>query len=329
MHWEKYALASTYIWRCTPGATGYTPFKLMYGVDPPMPIDQLMQQDKLTDQQAKEVSSYKEDMQDVYEKVRQIQRRASILQIIAKDRGQTQVQYQQGDLVRVYKTATPKKYIDDHFTYARVLVHNPGDNHMKVTILRYGSWVTDRVNLRNVLPASVYSEKCWITPDTDNIPEPPPHRAADDSTSVVGEHNTILKKGMYAVIPATCWADILRDGYEFGYRKCLRTYTDNGVSYAVLHRYGNYTAKFQKSTQIYPGWLDHRDKRYVFCKNPPTARYQELVNVDQQTETTKDYPIRVRDLTIVFENLTQKSRVPPEVISRVRHKYPTAYPELA
>ena len=104
---------------------------------------------------------------------------------------------------------------------------------MKVTIRRYGSWVTDRVNLRNVLPAPVYSEKCWITPDTDNIPEPPPHRAADDSTSVVGvpltaddstsvvgEQNTTLKRGMYAVIPATCWADILRDGYEFGYGKC-------------------------------------------------------------------------------------------------------------
>ena len=336
MHWEKYAAASTYIWRCTPGATGYTPFKLMYGVDPPMPIDQLMQQDKLTEQQQTELSSYKEDMQDVYEKVRQIQRRASILQIIAKDKGQTCVHYQQGDLVRVFKSSTPKKYMDDHFTYARVVKHNPGNNYMKVTILRYGKWVTDRVHLRNVLPATRYTEKCWTTPDTNNISEQPPTvddstsvvgvpLTVDDSTSVVGRQSTSLKPGMYAVIPATCWADIVRDGYEFGYGKCLRIYTKNDVSYAVLHRYGNYSAKFQKSTQIHPGWLDPRDKRYVFCKKPPTTRYQQLVNVVQETET-KDHPIRVQDLTIVFDNLTKKGHVPPEVVDRIRHKYPMAYP---
>ena len=115
-----------------------------------------------------------------------MQRRASILQIIAKDKGRTHVQYQQGDLVKVFKSSTPKKY-DDRFTYARVVKHNPGDNHMKVTILRYGKWVADRVHLRNVVPATRYAEQCWITPDTDNIPEQPPfQKTVDDSTSVVG-----------------------------------------------------------------------------------------------------------------------------------------------
>ena len=142
---------------------------------------------------------------------------------------------------------------------------------------------------------------------------------------MVGEQITPLKPGMYAVIPATCWADILRDGYEFGYGRCLRIYTKDDVSYAVLHRYGNYTAKLQKSTQIHPGWLDPRDKRYVFCKKPPTARYQELVTVFQETKT-KNYPIKVQDLTIVFDDLTKNGQVPPEVINRIRHKYPTAYP---
>merc|ERR1712127_909121 len=92
--------------------------------------------------------------------------------------------------------------MDDHFTYARVVKHKPGDNHMKVTILRYGKWVADRVHLRNVVPATRYAEQCWITPDTDNIPEQPPfQKTADDSTSVVGEPAASLEPGMYAVIP--------------------------------------------------------------------------------------------------------------------------------
>ena len=108
--WKEYLVPLTHAYNCTPHAsTGYSPYELLFGRCPRLPVDVQFGLDKLTDQQTSPYSEYvrnlRRRMMEAWRLARKHQELASARQKQVFDHRQRGVKLQVGDMVLVKRLA--------------------------------------------------------------------------------------------------------------------------------------------------------------------------------------------------------------------------------
>ena len=88
----------------------------------------------------------------------------------------------------------------------------------------------------------------------------------------------------------------------------------------VFQRYGNLHGKLGNHS-LFPGWIDPKDLRYVYCAKPPTTRYIPYTNEGVESLQLLATVIPVSQLKICFKQLVS-GRIPTLVQNRLSQLYP-------
>ena len=325
LRWKRFLDPILYCFRNSSGSVGYSPFKIMYGLNPPNPIDVLF--DVAQPEEFKiHNSAFRQEMTEIYKEVRKIRQRAAILQTIYKNLGQKYVKYEAGDLVRIWL----QNHKDDrYYTVGRIIDHPKDSGFAWVKMLRYGKWHKDRVRIQNMKPYNMYSDEHFTSaPEKYSVSQKPPEINEEDRTPKPTEikhdpqiidKQVVCKKGDFVVIPADLWVDIERDKMSYSIAKCLLVQVKDNVSYGIFQRYGNYQGKQGVTQKLYPGYIDRKDSKYFYSKRK-NAKAIPYTNQIKQLKLP-EVPIRLQDILVVFPQL-QYEHVPKETQTLIDKLFP-------
>lgn len=326
-NWTSYIAPILFCWRSSSTNNGYSPFKMLFNVDPPNPIDFVLQRKGLQTEEKQNQSTFHAELQQIYTNVRKISARNAILQAIYKNTTLKEVQYQKNDLVRVWKRGIPDKF-DAYFVFARIIEHKPGSGSARVQIFNRGKWINDTARIRNIAPVTPYSTEYITTaPMKYSVSKIPPKidettniqkKTVKQPTKVQQSPSVQVGIGKFVIIDAQHWDDVFRDNLQYTVAKCLEIYIENNIQYGIFQRYGN--TRLQNTNQkLYPGVIDHKDNKYSFPKKQGNRRCY--------TNALQSYgiplkPIRLDDISITFDKLTKTTMLPSSVIDLLHQRFP-------
>ena len=328
--WNEYLAPVSYCWRCSTINGSYSPFKMLFGVSPPNPIDLLLE----IDQETKEnhTSKFKKELVEVYQDVRRIQQRSTILQTMYKNVGQRNVQYQPEDIVLVSYVHKKLKG-KPSYKMARIIKHHPNSSTASVLIKKHGKWEMDSVKIGNLSPYIPYSAQDFTTaPNKRGVAEQPPVISQTDTTKLKTNlwDDIATKSGMecrvgdFVIIPADAWDDIKRDGLVYSVAQCVRIYQEIANWCGEFQRYGNYSGKLGFNRTQLPGYIDSKDHKYVYAKNSQKKKYTNLL-VDLGIPNKI---IHLKSLTLAFTKLTKSNAVPQRVQEEINKLFPLTSAKL-
>jgi hypothetical protein len=190
-----------------------------------------------------------------------------------KNLGQKHVQYETGDLVRVWL----QNHKDDrYYTVGRIIEHPKNSGYAWVKMLRYGKWHKDRVRIQNMKPYDMYSDEHFTSaPEKYSVSEKPPNINKEDMLPEplevkhdvqIADKRLVCKKGDFVVIPADLWVDIERDKMTYSIAKCLLVQVRDNISFGIFQRYGNYLGKQGITDKLHPGYIDKKDSKYFYTE---------------------------------------------------------------
>ena len=340
--WIRYVDPCLYCFRSAVGF-GYSPFKMVFGIQPPNPLDVLLDLHRPEEYKTYS-SSFTKEMRSVYEAARIIKQRCTILQTMYHNLGRESVVYQKGDFVRCRQKANPSKASPRHTVFGVVVKHEPGCGFALVRIYFRGAWVVDTIRVRNMTPYHPYDVEHFTTAPrkyTDIVPPPLDGSTAEivyDKEEDVEENVEETSKpvsmlpfktgsdcivGNFVVIPSHLWPDIERDGMPYSIARCVKIL--NGT-HGVFQRYGNLHGKLGLQRILSPGFIDQKDGKYYYTRNPRKGSIPYTNNLSSVHFTrlvVPDDPILLSDLLIVFGSLKADSTTPAEVIQAVAKLLPS------
>ena len=265
-------------------------------------------------------------MTDVYEEVRKIRQRSSVLQTVYKNIGQKSIKYEPGDLVRIWIKSSK---MDRYYTVGRIVEHLDNVGFAQVKIMRYGKWRTEHVRVTNMAPYTPYTDDYFTSaPEKYSISQEPPQNDQHEVEQKLPQDELAPEptKGVltckvddFVVIPAHLWMDIELDKLPYSIAKCLSVYTEKNITFGIFQRYGNYYGKRGITQQQKPGYIDRKDKKYFYTLSPK-SRSLPYSN-DLQALGLPKMPIMIRDITIVFRFLNRHC-VPKETQKLIDAVFP-------
>ena len=323
--WKRYVSPVLYYFRSSTGTSGYSPFQMLYGFNPPNPIDILFDVTR-PDEYKIHDSAFRKEMAEIYCCVRKIRQRATVLQTIYKNLGQKFVKYEPDDLVRIWiKTSK----VDRFYTVGRVVEHPENAGFARVKVMKYGKWQTEHIRISNIAPYTPYTDEYFTSaPEKYSITEEPPQIVQQDLEQKLPETKSVPKLvaqeltcqvGNFVVIPADLWVDIETDRLPYSIAKCLSVYKEDNLTFGIFQRYGNLHGKMGTTRQQKPGFIDRRDKKYFYTITPKSQ------SIPYSNDLTKlglpKVPIRLTKIPIVFPGL-HRHCVPAETQKLIDELFP-------
>ena len=346
LNWRNYINPVLSCFRSSVSAAhGYTPFKLVFGIDPVNLVDVMLEIQQERDGKISQ-SSYRSEMTSIYKDVRLIRQRSQVLQSIYKNIGHSAVFYEPNDIISVWRTATPGK-TEVRKVVGRVVFHQPGQATLRAKMRIRGSWIEESVRVQNVQPYCPYSNEYFTSaPDKFSVtPEPPSIYDSDVGVDILKPPVSVPSSSKhelpihvtggsqfsvhdFVVVPALFWDDIQRDRFDYAIAKCVEIRVDDdNQKHGIFVRYGNYSGKVGITRKIFPGFIDPKDMKYVYESKASQQRYvpytNDLSHVKAHLPLKKIY---LKDLSLCFPELTSSKCVPPLVQLEIDKIYPTFHP---
>ena len=116
------------------------------------------------------------------------------------------------------------------------------------------------------------------------------------------------------VIPARLWQDIEIDGMSYSIARCVNIINH---THGVFQRYGNLHGNLGFRRVVSPGYIDRKDGKYFYTRNPRKGSLPYTNNLSTIRFTTcqiVDQPILLSDISIVFGSLKADSTIPMQVL---------------
>jgi hypothetical protein len=161
-HWEEYVDPIMMCYRSRYGEVGYSPNKIMFGIDSPNPFD-ILSDSKKSEESKSYSSAFRQEHIDVLKATREIIRRSNVIHNMYKRLGQTRVQYKEGDIVLIYNVAEPDKASPRHSTIGIIVKHDINKGYAIVKVQKWGQWHTDTERVSNLKPYLPYSREYFTT----------------------------------------------------------------------------------------------------------------------------------------------------------------------
>ena len=337
LNWRNYINPVLSCFRSSVSAShGYSPFRILYGLDSIKQIDVMLENEKENMGQPNQ-SDYRQQEVEIYKDIRIIRQRSQVLQSVYKNLGHSAVSYEPNDIISIWRTAMPGK-IEARKVIGRVVYHQHGQGSLRAKVKVRGSWIEESVRVQNCQPYYPYSTEYFTSaPEDFSITKEPPTIYDNDPPVAIpkpivsrparteSELPVYITIGSqcsvhdFVVIPALFWNDIQRDRLDYSIAKCVEIRMDEeNHKYGIFIRYGNYSGKVGNSRPIYPGWIDPKDMKYVYQSSKSQSRYvpytNDLSHVKLHVALKKIY---LADIPLCFPELTSKHCVPPDVQQQI------------
>ena len=333
-HWEEYVDPIMMCYRSRYGEVGYSPNKIMFGIDSPNPLD-ILSDSKKSEESKSYSSAFRQEHIDVLKATREIIRRSNVIHNMYKRLGQTRVQYKEGDIVLIYNVAKPDKASPRHSTIGIIVKHDINKGYAIVKVQKWGQWHTDTERVSNLKPYLPYSREYFTTaPGKYTDVSVPPSSGYDEVPLVVTkrvkeklidipisvENEKECYVGCFVVLPAKVWLDIVHDKMPYSIAQCLEIRNEK---YGVFQRYGNLHGKLGYTRKIFPGYIHKYDKKYFYKE---IARKDGIPYTNDLTNLgLPEQLILLEEIPVVFKALVNH-RVPRSVQQRIDELFPEVVP---
>ena len=305
--WDEYVDQILFAYRCSVNSTtGYSPFYLLYGRHPRLPLDSVFQ--KPNDHNAtKETPDVASKLFRVYNEVRQRQERAALLNKRRRDENRYDVRYEPGDLVLFYESSSaplPFRHVDTtaqrkhrhrfvprklQYKWSgphRVVRRLPVSNHNNCYVIHHNRRGEVVANVTCLYPYTPYDDGCLPGPDDavqTDVAEPPTSSSGNESST----DNVVYSKGDLVVVglsdPDLPWA----------VAKILSRDSPDSSSEFTIQWYGNIYDNFLGIQR--PGWIDGKGVAYYKDK-PQHPSHQPYTNFTDASGDDGHTPITTKNL---------------------------------
>ena len=313
-HWEEYLDPIMMCHRSRYGEVGYSPNKLLFGIDSPNPFE-IVSDRKKAEEGKTYSSAFRQEHIDVLKSVREIHRRSTMLHTMYKRMGQDKVEYKEGDIVLVYNISKPDKASPRHSTVGMIIKHDKGKGYAIVKVQKWGRWHIDTERVSNLKPYIPYSHEHFTTapgkytdvsaPPLSGYDETSPsptelkeERQTENYVPIITEEKKGCYVGCFVVLPAKVWLDISHDKMPYSIARCIEIRNEE---YGVFQRYGNLHGKLGYTRKLFPGYIHKYDKKYFYQE---VARKDAIPYTNDLTDLgLPEQPILLKDVPFVFKTL--------------------------